>query len=312
VITFEDKSIVLQPGQTVLAGLEAAGVQVETSCRAGVCQSCLMQVTEGTPSKRSQQGLSPAQVAQGLFMPCVCQPEGDMTVARAGSAHQRVEAEVHSLEPLSDTVLRVRLKPLEAFAYRPGQFVRLITEDGLVRSYSIASTPEQAELVELHVRVIPGGKMSGRLKEATAPGDRLTVSGPSGGCTYDGVDPDQPLILAGAGTGLAPLWGVLHDALARGHRGPITLYHGALNARGLYLQSELEALAGRHGHFAYRPCLIDQGEDLIAVVKADAQLKGAGIYLCGDAPLVDKLRKTLFLAGAKLADIRADAFAAAA
>ncbi|MGZ3274829.1 MAG: 2Fe-2S iron-sulfur cluster-binding protein [Caulobacteraceae bacterium] len=311
-ITFEGNSIALQPGQTVLAGLEEAGVKVETSCRAGVCQSCLMQVVEGTPSKPSQQGLSPSQVARGLFMPCVCMPSGDMTVARAGDAHQRVEAEVHSLEPLSDSVLRVRLKPLSAFAYRPGQFVRLITEDGLVRSYSIASTPEVAPLVELHVRLIPGGKMSGRLKDATAPGDRLMVSGPSGGCTYEGVEPDQPLILAGAGTGLAPLWGVLNDALARRHRGPITLYHGALNAGGLYLKAELEALQARHRNFVYRPCLMDQGEDLLAVVKADAGLKGAGVYLCGDAPLVERLRKTLFLAGARLADIRADAFAAAA
>jgi ferredoxin-NADP reductase/ferredoxin len=312
VITFEGKTIALQPGQTVLAGLEAAGVKVETSCRAGVCQSCLMQVVEGAPPKRSQQGLSPSQVARGLFMACVCTPDGDMAVARAGDAHQRVEAEVHSLEPLSGTVLRVRLKPLAKFAYRPGQFVRLITGDGLVRSYSIASTPEVAPLVELHVRLIPGGKMSGRLQSAVAPGDRLTVSGPSGGCTYDGVDADQPLILAGAGTGLAPLWGVLHDALARGHRGPITLYHGALNEQGLYLKAELEALAGRHANFAYRPCLMDRGEDLLAIVKGHAVLKGAGIYLCGDAPLVARLRKSLFLAGARLAHIRADAFAAAA
>lgn len=311
-ITFEGKSIALQPGQTVLSGLEGEGVAVETSCRAGVCQSCLMQVVEGAPGKRAQQGLSPAQVAQGLFMPCVCVPDGDMTIARAGSAHQRVEAEVQSLEPLSDTVLRVRLKPLAAFAYRPGQFVRLITEDGLVRSYSIASTPDLAPLVELHVRVIPGGRMSARLKDATQPGDRLTVSGPSGGCTYDGVDADKPLILAGAGTGLAPLWGVLHDALARGHRGPITLYHGALDAAGLYLQDELAALDARHGNLTYRPCLLDRGEDLIATVKADPALKSAGIFLCGDGPLVERLRKTLFLAGARLADIRADAFAAAA
>lgn len=311
-ISFEGKTIALQPGQTVLAGLEEAGVEIETSCRAGVCQSCLMQVVEGAPTKRSQQGLSPSQVSRGLFMPCVCMPEADMTLARAGDAHQRVEAEVHSLEPLSESVLRVRLKPLADFPYRPGQFVRLITEDGLVRSYSIASTPEVAPLVELHVRLIPGGKMSGRLKGSTAPGDRVLVSGPSGGCTYDGIETDQPLILAGAGTGLAPLWGVLHDALARGHRGPITLYHGALNDGGLYLRDELEALAQRHTNFDYRPCLMDRGEDLLAIVKADPALKGAGVYLCGDAPLVERMRKAMFLAGARLADIRADAFAAAA
>ena len=311
-ITFEGEPLSLPPGQTVLAGLEAAGVEVETSCRAGVCQSCLMQVSEGVPPKRSQAGLSREQVARGLFMPCVCIPEGPLAIARAGDVHQRVEVEVRSIEPLSDTVLRVRLTPLGPFPFRPGQFVRLITADGLVRSYSIASTPDQAPTVELHVRLIPGGRMSARLAEATAPGDRLTISGPSGGCCYDGVDPDQPLLLAGAGTGLAPLWGVLHDALAQGHRGPITLYHGALGPAGLYLADELRALQARHANVSYRPCLKDEGDDLLEIVKADLALKTAGLFLCGDAPLVERMRKALFLAGARLADIRADAFAAAA
>ena len=256
-ITFEGEPLSLQPGQTVLAGLEAAGVEVETSCRAGVCQSCLMQVSEGVPPKRSQAGLSREQVARGLFMPCVCSPEGPLAIARAGDVHQRVEVEVHE-------------------------------------------------------RLSPGGRMSARLAAATAPGDRLTISGPSGGCCYDGVDPDQPLLLAGAGTGLAPLWGVLHDALAQGHRGPITLYHGALGPAGLYLADELRALQARHANVSYRPCLKDEGDDLLEIVKADLALKTAGLFLCGDAPLVERMRKALFLAGARLADIRADAFAAAA
>jgi NAD(P)H-flavin reductase/ferredoxin len=311
-LTFDGKAIPLQPGQTVLAGLETAGIAVESSCRAGACQSCLVQAVSGDVPKRAQAGLSAAQVAQGLFMACVCVPEGPLTVARAGQVHQRVDAEVVSLDRLSDSVLRVRLKPLSGFTFRPGQFVRLITDDGLIRSYSIATTPAQHEVIELHVRLLSGGRMSTRLSQAK-PGDRLTVSGPSGGCFYDGVDADRPIILAGAGTGLAPLWGLLHDALARGHRGPITLYHGALDAGGLYLVDELKDLERRHPNLSYRPCVksADSG-DLASLVAADPHLKTAALFLCGDAPLVERMRKTLFLAGARLADIRADAFAAAA
>jgi CDP-4-dehydro-6-deoxyglucose reductase len=311
VLTFEGKAIPLGPGQTVLAGLEAAGVAVESSCRAGACQSCLVQAVSGEVPRRAQAGLSAAQVAQGLFMACVCVPEGPLTVGRAGQVHQRVEAEVVSVDRLSDNVLRVRLKPLSDFTFRSGQFVRLITDDGLIRSYSIATTPAQREVIELHVRLLAGGRMSTRLSRSR-PGDRLTISGPSGGCFYDGVDADRPMILAGAGTGLAPLWGLLHDALAQGHRGPITLYHGALDASGLYLVAELRELERRHPNLSYRPCVKDQSEDLIALVAADPGLKTAALFLCGDAPLVERMRRTLFLAGARLADIRADAFAAAA
>ncbi len=316
VISFEGRPIALQTGQTVLAGLEAAGEAVETSCRSGVCQSCLMQAVEGAPPKRSQVGLSAAQVSQGLFMACVCMPEGPLAVTRSGRADARVQATVESLDRISDTVLRVRLMPLSDFPFRPGQFIRLITEDRLIRSYSIASTPSQGPLVELHVRLIPGGRMSSRLAHETALGDRLVMSGPSGGCYYDGIDPDRPLVLAGVGTGLAPLWGVLNDALARGHRGPIVVYHGALDPAGLYLRDELRALEKAHSTVRYCPCVRDGGDpatgDLISTVAADPTLKRAAVFLCGDAPLVERLRRTLFLAGARLSDIRADSFAAAA
>jgi len=315
-LVFEGRSIPLAEGQTVLAALEAAGERVESSCRSGVCQSCLMQVVEGVPPKRAQAGLTAGQIAQGLFMPCVCTPEKPIVIARADSARQRAPARVESLDWLSASVRRVRLRPLAPFVYRPGQFVGLIAEDGLIRSYSIASTPDQAPLVELHVRVIPGGRMSSRLATTTAVGDVLTLSGPSGACCYEGVETDQPLVLAGTGSGLAPLWAVLNDALSRGHRGTIDLYHGASSRQGLYLVDELEALQRDHPGVSYRPLVREPADpeagDLLRNMMADGVRRDAVHFLCGDAGLVRRMQRGLFLGGARLDRIRADPFAPAA
>lgn len=131
-----------------------------------------------------------------------------------------------------------------SFAYEPGQFLTLLRGDGLARSYSIASQPDDEHL-ELHVRLVPGGAMSGWLASPEALGAALQVRGPSGSCFYVKGRPEQPLLLAGTGTGLAPLWAIARAALAAGHTGPIRLFHGARSAAGLYFIDELSDLAER-------------------------------------------------------------------
>jgi CDP-4-dehydro-6-deoxyglucose reductase len=120
---------------------------------------------------------------------------------------------------------------------------------------------------------------------------------------------DQPLLLAGTGTGLAPLYGIAREAVAQGHRGPIDLFHGVLNAAGFYLGKELAALAAAAPNFTYtQATLVDDGPLDAVILGRFPVLKGRRSFLCGDPTLVQALRKKLFLAGAALNDIHADAF----
>jgi ferredoxin-NADP reductase len=64
-------------------------------------------------------------------------------------------------------------------------------------------------------------------------------------------------VLAGTGTGLAPLLGIARDALARGHRGPIVLHHGARSRAGLYADAEVRELARRHPTLEVAPCVLE-------------------------------------------------------
>jgi CDP-4-dehydro-6-deoxyglucose reductase len=311
---FEGAPLAFAPGQSVLEALEGAGAQVESSCRAGVCQSCLLACVTGDIPAAAQAGLTPAQKRQGLFTSCQCPADEALVIMRPGVARGRAEAEVVDLDWLTDSVVRLRLKPLTPFPFAPGQFLNL-GRDGVTRSYSIASTPDQGDLIELHVRILPGGRMSALVAHGTRIGDRFTLTGPSGACTYSDVDQDAALILAGAGTGLAPLWAVLHGALHAGHRGPIVLLHGAATPDGLYLAEELQALNQWRDNVRYLPCvrsdLDGRGDLLKAMLACGAPLKDADIFLCGDAGLVNGLKKTAFLNGAKLGRIRADSFVAA-
>lgn len=316
-LTFGETPIDIAEGQSVLAALLAAGVDAPYSCQAGLCRTCLYQAIEGQVPEAAQIGLSDAQKAQGYFMACVCLPKEPLKIVRAGDLHDRIEACVTAIDRLSPSVIRLRLEPDRSFAYRPGQFLALTAPGGVTRHYSIASHPDVDAFIELHVRVIPGGRMSGLIAENLARGDRLVVSNPSGTCFYDGADADRPIVLAGAGTGLAPLWGILRDAIERQHRGPIRLYHGARERSGLYLVDELRALADRHDNFFYRPCVLseterDVGDLTTAVLGAELDPASADFFLCGGADLVGRLKRELFLKGAKLQRLRTDIFLPAA
>lgn len=311
-VRHEGGAVDVAPGETVLEALLRAGVNAPHSCRAGNCQSCLHRAIDGAPPPQSQSGLTDAQKAMGYFLPCICRPTTPLTISRPDDLGASLEAIVRAIDPLSEDIIRLRIEA-DGFAYRPGQFVELSVGEDLKRHYSLASHPEEDSLLEMHIRLHQDGRMSRHLAEILKTGDSVRVAGPSGSCFYEGVAKDQPMLLIGAGTGLAPLYGVLRDALSKGHRGPIRLYHGARSGNGLYLSEELQALSNSRDNLAYRPCAFDptapHGGDVAATaLEAEQSVSDAAIFLCGGENLVKRLKRELFMRGASLKNIRSDAF----
>ncbi|MFY2558484.1 FAD-binding oxidoreductase [Corallococcus terminator] len=313
-VKHESRWYPLESEESVLDALLRQGVAVPNACRAGACQSCLMRALSGEVPEAARVGLKDTLRTQGYFLACVCKPVAGTELEVAGADALRVPARLESLTLLSQSVLRVRLSTAAPFDYRAGQYVSLLRADGLARSYSLASLPREG-LLELHVRLVPGGAMSGWLAREARVGDTLSVQGPAGSCFYVPGRPEQPLLLAGTGTGLAPLYGIARDALESGHTGPIWLFHGARTPEGLYLLDELRELAARHPGFHYRPGVLTGGSRDVAEGALDVLIRaecpkpvGFRAWLCGDSGMVLSLRKKLFLSGLSLKDLHADVF----
>lgn len=313
-----DRSFDCQPGETVLEAFERHGIPLASSCRTGTCQTCLLHAVEGPVPAAAQAGLKPAWKQLGYLLACVCRPESDLVLATPGEGME-IEAHLLRRDWLDERVVRLVVQPHAELSFRAGQFVHLIRPDGLTRPYSIASLPGE-EGIELHVRVLPDGRMSSWLARDLAEGGALRLRGPAGDCFYAEGAPEQPLLLVGVGTGIAPMWALARDALAQGHRAPIRIVHAAFSGRSLYLMPSLRELAARHPAVElHAVALSADGVDgvhegdlrkvLPAIVPEPA---GMRVYLCGDAELVNALRKQLFLAGASLRHLHADAFVGAA
>ena len=316
IISFEGEQYECNAGESVLDCLTRHGVSVNYSCRAGVCQSCMMVAEEGDPTPASQVGIRETLKAQNHFLICACMPETDMSVAVPDRVGSSFETPVLSLDKLSEDVIRVRLARPENYDYLPGQFLNLTNDAGVSRSYSLASVPELDDFLELQIRVVPGGQVSGWVAERVQAGDTVTISQSAGQCSYMPGREQQPLLLVGTGTGLAPLIGIARDALRQGHTGPIHLYHGSSTADGLYQVAELHAMDQANATFHYQPCVsrgtvpdgVRSGRAADLALQDIAKLSGWRVYLCGREDMVKTLQKKTFLAGASMQDIFADPF----
>ncbi|HRK33907.1 MAG TPA: 2Fe-2S iron-sulfur cluster-binding protein [Candidatus Hydrogenedentes bacterium] len=307
------------PDETLLDCLLRNEVAAPHSCKSGVCQSCMMRVRKGQVPVASQKGLRDTLRAQGYFLACMCVPEEDLSVSDVDAQGMRVHAQIAAIESLNARVVRVRVRTESTIEHRAGQFVNFVREDGLVRSYSIASVPELDEMLDFHVLHMREGSMSGWLHSSGALGATIQLQGPSGNCFYVPGTPEQPLLLAGTGTGLAPLYGIIRDALHQGHAGPIYLFHGSIEPDSLYLVEELRRLAEENSNTSYHPCVLRGEQAGVVTEPLDAyvfkvlpSLKGFKVYLCGHPDFVKLMQRKTFLAGAGLADIYADAFVTAA
>ena len=317
-IEYEGQSYAVLDGESVLDALLRNGVPAAHSCKAGSCGSCLMRAIDGTVPARSQQSLKDSWKAQGYFLACVCKPENDLRLSLAGQ-DARLAATISGLTLLSSDVMQVRVRCEDSLTFRPGQYVTLVRTDGLSRTYSIASLPDDGEL-HFHVRRITSGRMSEWLHTGATVGDRISLVGPSGECFYVPGTEDQPILLAGTGTGLAPLYGILRDALRHNHRAPVRLFHGALHTGGLYLVDQLRSLAQKYPQFEYTPAVLkgapSDGVELgpidQVIAKHVPKLAGWRGFVCGDPALVQMLKKKLFLAGMASREIYADSFTPAA
>ena len=302
--------------QSVLDALTAHGAPIPSSCRNGICQTCLMQAVDGVPPTQSQNGLKDTLKEQNYFLACSCYPESDLTVALPDQIQTRAKALVRGLDVLNSEIVRVRLHCPLPLDYRAGQYINLYRDETLMRSYSLASVPGRDAELHLHVRRLPQGRVSGWIHDELRAGDEVDISAAMGGCFYVPGNDEQGLLLIGTGSGLAPLYGILRDALTRGHRGPIKLYHGSRSADELYLVDDLRELAARHENFVYTPCV--SGADVppgfapgraTSVAMADTpNLTGWRAYLCGHPDMVSASKKQIFLAGASMKDIYADPF----
>lgn len=318
-IQFEGREFEVPAGKTVLETLEDAHMDVDSGCRSGSCHRCLLAAAESDHiPQAAQRGLSDSQRQRGEFLACCCAPSADLAIRRIGDSVAELPAfrgEVVERQELSKSVVRLAFTRPAGFDYLSGQFIN-ITHGEMTRAYSLASIAQIDRHLMIHIRRVPDGAMSNWLCDQVAVGDLIDFSAAMGDSVYRGGRSRDGLLLAATGTGLAPMWAILRDAMYQGHAGPIRVYHGGRSPEQLYMVESLRTLAASRSNIQYQPVLKEPSSragfrnGLVEEVIAEDfdRLEGWRVYVAGNPDMVNAVRKRAFLLDAKMSDIHADPF----
>lgn len=314
-VFFQGKCFEMEANESVLECLHRNEIAYPSSCKTGICQSCLAQGVKEEIDPAWQKGLKETLVQQNYFLACLAKPSADIHLKLPGIGESTTPAMINSLHWLNHNVVRLRLSIDNLDEWVPGQYVSLINPEGIIRSYSIANLPKQDGFIELHIKMVPTGAMSSWIKARLSLGEQVHMRGPAGQCFYLNPNKDTfPMVLAGTGTGLAPLIAIARDALFQQHAGEICLIHGGCVPEDLYLDETLTELAAQHKNFTYVSCVL-KGNGHYQQAAIDKLILNylndktrTRVYVCGPPETTKLLKTKAFLAGIASGHIYSDAF----
>lgn len=321
----ETYSLTIHPGaaravarvdETLLdAGLRA-DLALPYDCRSGGCGVCVCTVLNGRIDHGPYQeaALTAAMRARGQALMCCAVALEDVEFEVEGvtslspdkvQTMQLWQGRVLRLERLTPELMRlfITLSSGKPLPYIAGQYINIILDDGAKRAFSFAKAPADPtqpfpvpddSIIELHVRLIKGGRFTTHVFEEMKVGDEIKFEGPIGRFTLH--DSETPILMMAGATGFAPIKSILEDAFRKGIRRPIHLYWGVRNEGDLYLQDQVKRWQAEHDNFKYIPVLSGLTDDdpwsgrrgfvHQALLDDHPDLSGYEVYACGSVQMI--------------------------
>lgn len=259
----------VEPGESILAAALREQLPFPFNCRSGTCGTCAGRVLEGEVAYPEGRTVAlPAAEAVGRALFCQAQPVTDLVIEFPHPPPdpyiepRQMPCRIERIEDLCHDVRRLYLRTPgeERLELLAGQYIDILLHGGRRRSFSLANAPHNNELLELHVRHVPGGEFTDYVFDKAEPQALLRFEGPLGEFFLRELSA-SPILMMGGGTGFGPLKGMLEHAFHRGVKRPIHLYWGVRAQRDLYLDELPRRWEAEHENFEYTPVLSEPAAD---------------------------------------------------
>ncbi len=188
------------------------------------------------------------------------------------------------------------------FDFKPGQFILFQvpdinnTSDLQPRAYSIASTPDENELLFI-VRIVEGGRAGKWFKEMLRKDTQVEMQGPMGNFMLNTQNP-KPFIFVGTGVGLSPFYSHVRWLLNKGEDRPIDLIWCTYNDETCFWVDELRAFENKHSNFTFHLShteplpnwtgLTGRVQKLIPLIP---DFNNKQIYICGNPAMTTDVKR---------------------
>jgi len=313
--------------ETILNAAVEAGFNLPYGCRNGACGACKGSVLEGQVDYGDFQAgaLTEAEKQAGQALFCCAKPLTDVVIecrevtANNGIRPRIMPARVQKMEKLSHDVMALFLKlpSNERMQFMAGQYVDFLLKDGKRRAFSLANAPHSDDLLEMHLRLIPGGQFTQYVFNEMHEKAILRLEGPFGSF-YLREDTDKPVIFVAGGTGFAPIKGIIEHMLHHKMQRQVILYWGARSGEDLYMPELPQQWQADCPGFTYIPVLSEpsaeenwQGRTGLvheAVLEDHADLSSYQVYCCGAPQMVETAHQEFQKHGMPEDEFFSDAF----
>lgn len=152
--------------------------------------------------------------------------------------------------------LFLRILDCDRFGFTPGQFISLalpLEGETRLRPYSIASSPEDGQPIEICFNLVPGG-LGSRYLFGLKEGDELTFTGPFGRFVLDAPPVVETIFIAET-TAIAPIRPMIRKALAKADHPQLHLMYAAPSEGDLLYRDEIEHWAMEDRYLSFEPII---------------------------------------------------------
>ena len=326
----QEEPMLIDAGDTLLSTLLEQKIFIPSACGGkGTCGYCKVKVLEGggpvLPTELPW--LSKEELEDNVRLSCQCKVKEDMKIEIPEELFNVKEYEVvvESIIDMTPEIkkLRLRLPEGEQVNFKPGQFIQFKApvyegnDEEVFRAYSIASSPNTKDYIELLIGYVPGGICTTYVHKHLKEGDKVNINGPYGDFYYHD-NRDREMVMVGVGTGMAPILSILRYMKEEKIDRKIKFYFGAKTPEDLFLLDEMEEFKQAFTDFEFIPTLSRVTEEhnwtgetgrvnnaLEKYVEEEA-LKEA--YLCGSPPMIDSVTEALGKKGMTEEEIFYDKF----
>ena len=312
---------------TLLDAALKAGAPIPYQCRAGECGTCKCRLISGQINElNSLPGvLTNDERSRGWILACRSSAKSDVTlelptisnssITNFPIAAQQLVGHVENIEWVATDTVRLLVHTPRPLLFLAGQYVTLAIDGLPTRSFSPANLPRD-DMLEFFIRILPNGLVSQHIAANLVRGSSVRIEGPYGTACL-APDFDRSLLLAGGGTGLAPMLSILRAAASSKPEILCCLYAGFRDRRGSIAQTAVNELVDRmpnlSANYVFSDEVVDSCETgFIAPVIAGnhTDLSQFDVFIAGPPPMVESVEKQARQLGAL--NIQTDPFLSSA
>jgi Na+-transporting NADH:ubiquinone oxidoreductase subunit F len=329
-LTINDKKkVTVEGGSSLLSSLSSQKIFIPSACGGkGTCGLCKLKVLDGAgPLLPTEEPfLNKDEIKENVRLSCQVKVRRDLKIEIPEELFniKQYNCKCEEIRDLTNDIklFRFRLVEPQEINYIPGQYMQLLapayekSREEVFRAYSIASDPNDEQIIDFVIRLVPGGICTTYCFEYLKIGDEVKMNGPYG--QFKLTDTDNEMIWIAGGSGIAPFMNMLYHMKNTNNQRKTTFYFGANKVKELFLLDEMKQFEKDLPNYKFVPVVFkpDENEswdqetglvtEAVARNKNIAQAEG---YLCGSPGLIDASKKTLTGLGMSEEKIYYDKFA---